>query len=65
MTDRAPFYPKRRDRRGPRLWAVSHIASAAGASIEMVQQHYCNGENESNRDKLTSAVIVSIPLLAL
>ncbi len=34
---------------------VSYIAEAAGTSIEMIQQHYYNGESQSNRERLTSA----------
>ena len=34
---------------------VSYISNAAGTSIEMIQQHYYNGECQQNRDKLTEA----------
>ena len=35
--------------------SVSYVANAAGTSIEMIQQHYYNGECQQNRDKLTEA----------
>lgn len=35
--------------------SVSYIANAAGTSVEMIQQHYYNGESQQNRDKLTEA----------
>lgn len=34
---------------------VSYISNAAGTSVEMIQQHYYNGECQQNRDKLTEA----------
>lgn len=34
---------------------VSYVANAAGTSAEMIQQHYYNGENQQNRDRLTEA----------
>lgn len=34
---------------------LSYIANAAGTSVEMIQQHYYNGECQQNRDKLTEA----------
>ena len=36
---------------------VSYISNAAGTSIEMIQQHYYNGECQQNRDKLTEAFV--------
>jgi len=36
---------------------VSYIANAAGTSVEMIQQHYYNGECQQNRDKLTEALM--------
>ena len=35
--------------------SVSYAANAAGTSVEMIQQHYYNGERQQNRDKLTEA----------
>lgn len=35
--------------------SVSYVANAAGTSVEMIQQHYYNGECQQNRDKLTEA----------
>lgn len=34
---------------------ISYIANAAGTSVEVIQQHYYNGECQQNRDKLTEA----------
>ncbi len=34
---------------------VSYVANAAGTNAEMIQQHYYNGENQQNRDRLTEA----------
>lgn len=36
---------------------VSYISNAAGTSVEMIQQHYYNGECQQNRDKLTEAFV--------
>lgn len=36
---------------------VSYIANAAGTSVEMIQQHYYNGECEQNRERLTAALM--------
>ena len=36
---------------------VSYISNAAGTSVEMIQQHYYNGECQRNRDKLTEAFV--------
>ena len=36
---------------------ISYIAMAAGTSIEMIQQHYYNGNSASNRNKLQMAFI--------
>lgn len=33
---------------------ISYIANAAGTSVEMIQQHYYNGECAKNREMLTS-----------
>lgn len=33
---------------------ISYIANAAGTSVEMIQQHYYNGESAKNREMLTS-----------
>lgn len=33
---------------------ISYIANAAGTSVEMIQQHYYNGESAKNREILTS-----------
>ena len=34
---------------------VSYISNAAGTNVEMIQEHYYNGDNVRNRDMLTSA----------
>ena len=34
---------------------VSYISNAAGTSVEMIQQHYYNGERQQSRDRLTEA----------
>lgn len=34
---------------------VSYVANAAGTSVEMIQQHYYNGENQRNREILAQA----------
>lgn len=34
---------------------ISYIANAAGTSVEVIQQHYYNGECQQNRDRLTEA----------
>lgn len=34
---------------------VSYISNAAGTNVEMIQEHYYNGDNARNRDMLTSA----------
>jgi len=36
---------------------VSYIAHAAGTSVEVIQQHYYNGECEQNRERLTEALM--------
>jgi len=33
---------------------ISYVANVAGTSIEMIQEHYYNGESEKNRELLTS-----------
>lgn len=33
---------------------ILYIANAAGTSVEMIQQHYYNGESAKNREMLTS-----------
>lgn len=39
--------------------SVSYAANAAGTSVEMVQQHYYNGECQQNREKLTEAFMMA------
>lgn len=34
---------------------ISYIANAAGTNVEMIQQHYYNGESQQNRDRLIEA----------
>ena len=34
---------------------ISYVCNAAGTSVEMIQEHYYNGECEKNREMLTSA----------
>jgi integrase len=34
---------------------VSYVSNAAGTSVEMIQKHYYNGDNQQNRDLLTEA----------
>lgn len=34
---------------------ISYVSNAAGTSVEMIQEHYYNGESERNRELLTSA----------
>lgn len=39
--------------------SVSYVANAAGTRVEMIQQHYYNGECQQNRDKLTEAFMMA------
>lgn len=39
--------------------SVSYAANAAGTSVEMIQQHYYNGERQQNREKLTEAFMMA------
>ena len=39
--------------------SVSYVANAAGTSVEMIQQHYYNGECQQNREKLTEAFMMA------
>lgn len=38
---------------------ISYIANAAGTSVEMIQQHYYNGECAKNREMLTSVFMMA------